>query len=173
MDAATADTASPVTAAFNTFRAELDEHHARRERVIKKSRDITDLSKKAIFALHRARAVCAPLPDAIAREVAGRFTLIGQLFRELAPDLADGNGWRYQWQISPGVQEFIEALSFKHYLETGRIISCEEVCAFLASAGSNAIVTEADYMLGLFDLTGELMRFAITAIASPASAFNF
>lgn len=31
---------------FESFRAELDEHHDRRERVIKASRDITAASKK-------------------------------------------------------------------------------------------------------------------------------
>ena len=31
---------------FETFRDELDEHHDRRERIIKTSRDITALSKK-------------------------------------------------------------------------------------------------------------------------------
>lgn len=31
---------------FETFRDELDEHHDRRERIIKASRDITALSKK-------------------------------------------------------------------------------------------------------------------------------
>jgi hypothetical protein len=37
---------SPFMPMFETFRAELDEHHARRERIIKASRDITAASKK-------------------------------------------------------------------------------------------------------------------------------
>ena len=37
---------SPFMAMFETFRGELDEHHDRRERIIKASRDITALSKK-------------------------------------------------------------------------------------------------------------------------------
>ena len=37
---------SPFMAMFQTFRSELDEHHDRRERIIKASRDITALSKK-------------------------------------------------------------------------------------------------------------------------------
>lgn len=36
-----------VQACFEVFRSELDEHYARRERIIKASRDITDESKKA------------------------------------------------------------------------------------------------------------------------------
>ena len=37
---------SPYMPMFETFRNELDEHHDRRERIIKASRDITALSKK-------------------------------------------------------------------------------------------------------------------------------
>jgi len=38
--------ASPFMPMFEFFRAELDQHHDRRERVIKVSRDVTALSKK-------------------------------------------------------------------------------------------------------------------------------
>lgn len=41
-DAAT----SPFMPMFEIFRSELDEHHDRRERIIKASRDITAASKK-------------------------------------------------------------------------------------------------------------------------------
>lgn len=37
---------SPFLAMFETFRKELDEHHDRRERTIKASRDVTAASKK-------------------------------------------------------------------------------------------------------------------------------
>jgi len=39
---------SKVLSIFGTFRDELDEHHDRRERIIKTSRDITALSKKML-----------------------------------------------------------------------------------------------------------------------------
>jgi len=40
------ETNSPFMSMFETFRKELDEHHDRRERTIKRSRDITAASKK-------------------------------------------------------------------------------------------------------------------------------
>lgn len=40
------ETVSPFIPLFEHFRTELDEHHDRRERVVKASRDITALSKK-------------------------------------------------------------------------------------------------------------------------------
>lgn len=44
--AAPAQVFSPFLPMFEVFRAELDEHHDRRERIIKASRDITAASKK-------------------------------------------------------------------------------------------------------------------------------
>lgn len=43
---------SPYMPMFEHFRMELDEHHDRRERVIKASRDVTAASKKACVQLH-------------------------------------------------------------------------------------------------------------------------
>jgi hypothetical protein len=43
---ASAPNSSPIMSMFEGFRAELDEHHDRRERIIKASRDITASSKK-------------------------------------------------------------------------------------------------------------------------------
>jgi hypothetical protein len=41
-----ASPASPFMPLFDQFRSELDQHHDRRERIIKASRDITAASKK-------------------------------------------------------------------------------------------------------------------------------
>lgn len=40
------ESASPYVSVFEAFRSELDEHHDRRERIIKASRDVTAQSKK-------------------------------------------------------------------------------------------------------------------------------
>ena len=57
----------------------------------------------------------------------------------------------------------MEAVSFQHYLETQLLISHSEAQAKLPEG---IILTEDDYVLGLFDLVGELMRFAITSMAT-------
>ncbi|KAL2001409.1 hypothetical protein VTN02DRAFT_1790 [Thermoascus thermophilus] len=150
---------------FENFRDELDEHYDRRERVVKATRDITALSKKIIFSLQRVRAVAAPIPPSIAKENKTRIDQILELFRALIPDI-DATGphsWRYQRQLSGGVQEFVEALSFQHYVQTQRLITIEEVRAVLPRG---ILVTEEDYLLGLFDLTGEMMRFAVTLLST-------
>ena len=57
----------------------------------------------------------------------------------------------------------MEAISFQHYLETQRLITYEEAQEKLPDGIS---LSEDDYVLGLFDLVGELMRFAITTMAT-------
>jgi hypothetical protein len=89
--------------------------------------------------------------------------MISGLFVGIAPDMQGINAWRYQRQVSPGVQEFVEAVSFQHYLETQRLITYEETQGKLPEG---VMLTEDDYLLGLFDLVGELMRFAITSMAT-------
>ncbi|MCJ1414784.1 hypothetical protein MMC32_001112 [Xylographa parallela] len=154
---------SPFTSMFSAFRAELDEHHDRRERVIKASRDITALSKKMIFSLQRARDVPAPLPSSIVGDITTRLANITELFSSIVPDLQGPNAWRYQRQVSSGVQEFVEAVSFQHYLTTQCLIMVEETQRLLPKGVQ---LMEDDYLLGLYDLVGELMRFAITGMAT-------
>ncbi|KAL8645757.1 MAG: hypothetical protein Q9226_007155 [Calogaya cf. arnoldii] len=148
---------SPFMSMFEEFRNELDEHQERRERIIKASRDITALSKKIVRQLQQS------VPPPIAKEINIRYNSIKDLFTTVAPDLQGINAWRYQKQISGGSQEFVEAISFQHYLETQKLINHAEAQA-LIPAGVE--LTADDYVLGLFDLTGELMRFGITNIAT-------
>ncbi|RAK77059.1 translin family protein [Aspergillus fijiensis CBS 313.89] len=167
LEPATMTSAAPAPASiqsmFETFRNELDEHHDRRERLIKTSRDITALSKKIIFSLQRIRTPASPLPPAIATETTHRFTQITRLFESTLPDLATLHRHRYQRQLSGAIQEFIEALSFRHYLTTQTLITMPEVRAHLPDG---IPLTEEDYLMGLFDLTGEVMRFAVTGLST-------
>ncbi|KAJ5712203.1 hypothetical protein N7493_008671 [Penicillium malachiteum] len=157
------ESAGSILSVFENFRNELDEHHDRRERVIKASRDITALSKKIIFALQRVRTISTPLPPKIAQENQVRLDQIRALFTSIIPDVTGINSWRYQRQISGGIQEFIEAISFDHYLRTQQLISLSESQAWLPN---EILLTEEDYLMGLFDLTGEMMRFAVMALSS-------
>lgn len=108
----------------------------------------------------------APITLAVAKENEPRHRQINDAFSSVAPDLQGINAWRYQRNISGGIQECMEAISFQHYLETQCLITYEESHAKL----SNGIeLTEDDYVLGLFDMVGELMRFAITTMATSGA----
>ncbi|MCJ1279051.1 hypothetical protein MMC21_006873 [Puttea exsequens] len=145
---------------FEVFRSELDAHQERRERVIKASRDITALSKKMIRDLGES------IQPKVAKENEPRQKQICDLFTSIAPDLQGINAWRYQRNISGGLQEYVEAMSFQHYLENQVLITYAEAQSILPHG---ILLTEDDYILGLFDMVGELMRFAITTMATTGA----
>ena len=111
----------------------------------------------------RVRHLNSPIPAPVVKENKPRQETINSLFSSIALDLQGMNAWRYQRSISPGIQEYMEAISFQHYLETQLLISHSEAQAKLPEG---IMLTEDDYVLGLFDLVGELMRFAITSMAT-------
>lgn len=60
----------------------------------------------------------------------------------------------------------MEAISFEHYLRNQTLITRDEAAATLPEG---VALTGDDYVLGIFDLVGELMRFAITTMATTGS----
>jgi predicted translin family RNA/ssDNA-binding protein len=114
----------------------------------------------------RVRALNKDIPPKIASETREKAMAISTQFKSIAPDLVGINAWRYQRQISGGIQEFIEAISFEHYLRHQKLITLEEASKLLPEGVD---LTGDDYVLGIFDLVGELMRFAITTMATTGS----
>ncbi|TKX18405.1 translin family protein [Elsinoe australis] len=164
---------SPFLPMFENFRKELDEHHDRRERVIKRSRDITAASKKIIFGLQRMRTIGQPLSENVQKTIKPHEDIITTNYAEVAKDLQGLNNYRYSRNITGGNQEYTEALTFQHYLTHGQLITYEECCQKFnalskpeGSEGEGIKFSLEDYVLGLYDMTGELMRFGITAMAT-------
>jgi predicted translin family RNA/ssDNA-binding protein len=108
----------------------------------------------------------ADIPPKIASETQERYAAMQKQFVAIAPDLQGINAWRYQRQISGGIQEYMEAISFEHYLRHQSLITISQSAATLQGGIE---LTGDDYVLGLFDLVGELMRFAITTMATTGS----
>ncbi|KAF9115940.1 hypothetical protein BGX27_005632 [Mortierella sp. AM989] len=111
---------------FEVYRDILEEHHERRERIIKVSRDINNFSKKMIFALHRAEPK-EYLPQFSASsealtEFKEKHTTVLKLFHRAAIDLQGSNYYRYQRSISGAMQEYIEAMTLKYYLIHGQLM---------------------------------------------------
>ncbi|KAG6869172.1 hypothetical protein C0993_012271 [Termitomyces sp. T159_Od127] len=131
------------------------------------SRDVTVLAKRAIFLLHRLVIDADADPASAAARGRQELRPVQALYASLRPELAGERFWRYQRQVSPGLQEYIEALSFAHYLEHGSLITFDQVQQSLADPDGAPYfpLAVSDYLLGLSDLTGELMRFAISAVA--------
>ena len=68
-------------------------------------------------------------------EARQRLAEIFVLFEQAAPDLRGGDLYRFGRQITGGLQEYIEAVTFLHYLETGVVLSHEALNASLCKNG--------------------------------------
>ena len=96
------------------------------------SRDITNLSKKVIFLLHRVINTESASDDRTlslhaAQEGRKKLGEVQLLFKAMRPELAGDRFWRYQHSVSPGLQEYIEALSFAYYIEHETLITYADV----------------------------------------------
>jgi Translin family len=109
------------------------------------------------------------IPKSIFKENQKHYATIKERYQAIAPDLQGINAYRYARNITGGNQEFMEAVIFERYLEKQSLLPFAEaktVVAQLGTEGSAIPLTESDYVLGVFDMTGELMRFAITVMAT-------
>ena len=113
------------------------------------------------------------LPQFIAQDLAQHTLQIEALFKSILPDIsADTNtlsAYRYQRNISAAIQEYLEAVSFRHYITTGTLLSIAQAQTALPAG---ILLTLADYFGGILDLIGELMRLGITIIATTAPALD-
>lgn len=113
---------------------------------------------------------------------------IAKLLASIAPEVQGINRHRYARSLVC-LEELVEALTFRHYLKTQTLISDNDLGAvvdglvqqgFSSSDGDSTMggsgatqetkaptigLTYEDYLYGIFDLTGEMMRFATTTSA--------
>lgn len=97
------------------------------------------------------------------------YDTIRKQYAAISGDLQGLNTYRYARNITGGNQEYMEAACFEHYLTTGKLISYDEARQQLHDLGGEGgpiDLSIEDYLLGVFDMTGELMRFAITTMAT-------
>jgi predicted translin family RNA/ssDNA-binding protein len=103
-----------------------------REEVLQKSREIITLSKKVIYSIHRKNIDKASL------------ALIKKKIAKLPKQNDDTN------MNNVAMQEYVEAITFYAFVTIGKIPTSKELN-----------VGNTNYLLGLCDLTGELMRKAV------------
>jgi translin len=125
---------------FAALKKQMEQYDAARDTIIKESRDITKLSKQAIYSLHRED------PKTAKQQLADAEKVIAKLLKEikLDPTLRTGS-------FSASLEEYTEARAFLHFLETRKLITAKEL----------KFVDAEEYLLGLCDFTGELMRYAV------------
>lgn len=125
---------------FEEMNKEFLKFDSQRELLIKKSRDVLKLSKQVIYAVHRS-------------DLKGAEKLVKDIKKELKElnQYIEKNPKMYhQGSYKVAVQEYVEAMLFYGYEKDGKIYSKSELN-----------VDTDYYLLGVADLSGELVRKAI------------
>ncbi|GLE05963.1 hypothetical protein PINS_up015174 [Pythium insidiosum] len=125
---------------FARINDEMKQYDETREQIIKRSREILKSSKQAIFSLHRGDTNTA----------ANLLLKAEQVTSELVPLTKENPSLRHG-ALSSALEEYAEAKCFAHYLETHTLLSQRAM----------ANVEREEYLGGVTDFTGELVRYAI------------
>ncbi|MFW6220243.1 MAG: translin family protein [Nanoarchaeota archaeon] len=125
---------------FSKLKKELEEFDNKRETIIVKSREVTRLSKHAIYFIHNNDLNSAKKKINDAKKIINELKKLINSNKKLLSVNA----------FSQGMQEYCEAVCYLGYIENKKITP-------------NSIIKAdyEDYLLGLCDLTGELTRKAV------------
>ncbi|XP_037972716.2 translin-associated protein X [Plutella xylostella] len=175
--------AGPVLAQFRAAAAALNDRHDRHERLVKLSRDITIESKRIIFLLHSAISVEEQekaTMDAMDRLNA----LIAGPIKAIGIELEQKPAYLHARAVSPGFQEFCEAYTFCYLMKHKELPPWSKLQNDFTYQIKNieveeqpertvvTMLTQSDFLLGLADLSGELMRRAINSISRGIASDN-
>ena len=126
-------------AKFEKIKRELEKYDKEREDIILKTREIITLSKRIIYGIHRKENVDK---------------LVAEIKKEIAnmKDIAEDPASEYTGSFKQAMQEYVEALAFYHFSKEDRFVDYDDLG-----------VSPEYYLLGLCDLTGELVRDAVNS----------
>ncbi|XP_042444803.1 translin-associated protein X-like isoform X2 [Zingiber officinale] len=92
-----------------------------------------------------------------------------QYMSKLVKELHGTDFWKLRRSYTFAVQEYVEAATLFRFCKSGTLLNLAEINASLLPLTEESIeplqINVLDYLLGLADLTGELMRLAIGRIS--------
>ena len=122
---------------FGKIRNEIAVFDAKRESIIQQSREIINLSKRIIYALHRndIKSASSYVKDIEKKKAALEYVSLDTNINQTA------------------LQEYAEALCYYHYIKDKKI-----------PTRASLKISNESYLMGLCDLTGELVRKAVNEV---------
>ncbi|KAK9059983.1 hypothetical protein SSX86_020687 [Deinandra increscens subsp. villosa] len=164
---AAATPSSSMKDSFSKYAEYLNQFNDKRERVVKASRDITINSKKVIFQVHRISK--NNKDEVLEKAEKDLSTVKDQHVARLVKELQGSDFWKLRRAYSPGIQEYVEAATLCKFCTAGTLLKLDEMNSMLLPLSDPSCeplqINVLDYILGLADLTGELMRLAIGRIS--------
>ena len=123
---------------FDRIRKEIEASDIRRESLIQTSREVINISKKIIYALHR-------------EDLKSASSYVNEIEKK-KKDLGT-NVWLDTNINQTALQEYAEALCYYHFVKSKKI-----------PTASSLKIDNENYLMGLCDLTGELGRKAVNGV---------
>ena len=123
---------------FDRIRKEIEDSDIKRESLIQTSREVINISKKIIYALHRNDVKDA---SSYLKEIEKKKKSLGT------------NVWLDTNINQVALQEYAEALCYYHFVKSKKI-----------PTASSLKIDNENYLMGLCDLTGELGRKAVNEV---------
>ena len=123
---------------FDRIRKEIEASDIRREALIQTSREVINISKKIIYALHR-------------EDLKSASSYVNEIEKK-KKDLGT-NVWLDTNINQTALQEYAEALCYYHFVKSKKI-----------PTASSLKIDNENYLMGLCDLTGELGRKAVNGV---------
>jgi predicted translin family RNA/ssDNA-binding protein len=102
--------------------------------------------------------------DTIESSTASMMCTISTTFQQAALKLETAPADRYMHYLSGGIQEWIEAISFQQYLQHQTLLTLDQANQHLHQLHPLLVVSPQNYVLGIADLSGEVMRLALNAV---------
>ena len=124
---------------FSKIGKEMADFDLKRESIIQKSREIINISKKIIYALHRG-------------DIRSASSYVGEIEKQ-KKSLENVRVWLDTNINQVAFQEYVEALCYYHFVKNKKI-----------PTAASLKVDNVNYLLGLCDLTGELVRKAVNEV---------
>jgi predicted translin family RNA/ssDNA-binding protein len=126
---------------LESIKSKIDAYEQQRDKVIRTSRDVVKLSKKVIYALHRKDMMSA---GKAVSDMNKEFKKLVSVAKH--PKLLSSGSYKV------AVQEYVEAFCFYELMKNNRI-----------PTNTKLKLDPEFYLMGLIDLTGELVRKSINS----------
>ncbi|XP_003368985.1 putative translin-associated protein X [Trichinella spiralis] len=166
---------------LKNYANEMDAVYDKRDRILKASQEIIVSSKRVICLLHRCVNENEENGWKIFEQAVEKLkSLANDQFKTVAFELKDEYCDRYEKYYSSGLQEYIEAWSFLNFLQYKKLITLFEIRQLLqyefCDDGNVRLrqihISYFDYVMGITDLAGELMRYAVVSSTSDIVSVN-
>ncbi len=125
---------------FSKLLKEYSSYDIGRRIIIKHSNDVLKFAKQAIFATHREDI----------KQAESDLNEAEKILKYLQTKIKKEEALQYEGAYLAGMEEYVEAKLFLHFIKTGKITSI-----------NGQVIDVESYLGGLCDFTGELVRRAV------------